>query len=138
MKRRILILLLILMLGAFSLAEGAVHLDYSLYGEAFHGQLPPEEDYFLTCGGEKYSLLDDRASFSEAYSIYGGKSRAVYEYTLPAGTFDGETPVGSMIIDVPYRAELTVLEGNRRSGEYRIVDSRILTSWPGTRQSIRC
>lgn len=110
----------------------AANVDYTLYGDAFHPNLPPEDQYVLTYDGVTYSLLDDCARFEEALSIYGGKSRAVYEYTLPQGSFavedNGEAlSVGRMIIDVPYRAQLTVLEGNRRSGKYAVIESRELT-----------
>lgn len=130
MYKRILALLCALLLTASALAAPAI--DYTLFGEVLHINPPTEDQFFLTYEGEKYSLLDDRARFDEAFSIYGGKSRAVYEYTLPQGSFSvedngGRLTVGRMTIDVPTRTQLTVLQGNRRSGEYAVIDSRELT-----------
>lgn len=131
MYKRILSLICALMLmTAPSLA--AANIDYTLFGDAFRQSAPAENQFFLTYDGERYSLLDDCARFDEALTVYGGKTRAVYEYTLPQGGFsvedDGsELLLGRMTIDVPYRAQLTVLEGNRRSGEYTVVESRELT-----------
>lgn len=130
MLKRILALICALLLTVSALA--AVSIEYTLFGEVLHLDPPSEDRFFLTCEGEQYSLLDDRARFDEAFSIYGGKSRAVYEYTLPQGSFSIEDDgkpllVGRMTIDVPARAQLTVLEGNRRSGNYSVIDSRELT-----------
>lgn len=130
MYKRLLALICVLMLLTAP-ALSAAKVDYTLFGSVLHQNLPSEEKFFLTYEGEQYSLLDDCARFDEAFSIYGGKSHAVYEYTLPQGSFSIEAGdpqlVGRMTIDVPYRAQLTVLEGNRRSGEYDIIESRELT-----------
>lgn len=131
MHRRILALICaFLLLAAPGLS--AANIDYTLFGEGIHQNLPAESDFFLTYNEEKYSLLDDCACFDEALSIYGGKTRAVYEYTLPQGSFSAEDDgsellLGCMTIDIPYRAQLTVLEGNRRSGEYTVIESCELT-----------
>lgn len=129
MYKRILVLVCALLLTASALS--AANIEYTLFGEILHLTPPSEEEFFLTYEGERYSLLDDRARFDEAMSLYGGKSRAVYEYTLPQNSFSieggAEQLVGRMTVDVPYRAQLTVLQGNRRSGEYDIIESRELT-----------
>lgn len=131
MYKRILALLYALMLlTAPTLA--AENIDCTLFGEVLYQNPPSEDQFFLIFDGKRYSLLDDRARFDEALSIHGGKSRAVYEYTLPQNSFsvedDGsELLVGRMNIDVPCRAQLTMLEGNRRSGEYAAIESRELT-----------
>lgn len=128
-KRILALICALLLLTAPALSAPAV--DYTLFGSVLHQNPPTEDKFFLTYEGQPYSLLDDCARFDEAMSLYGGKSRAVYEYTLPQGSFSIEACdpllVGRMTIDVPYRAQLTVLQGNRRSGEYDVIESRELT-----------
>lgn len=113
-------------------AETAVTFPDMHYGdEAFQMHLRDEVNK-LIFQGEEYLLEDDRFNFKEALMVYGGKTRAVYEMTLPAGQFsvtpDGNALlIGAVEIDIPHKATLWVGSGNRRSGEYTLSEPITLT-----------
>ena len=134
MKRMLAVLFCALMLMSCTAAQAEMKVVFEdmHYGEdAFNMHMNDEENY-LIFEGERYSLNDDRFSFQEAFPIYGGKTRAVYEYEIPQNRFsvenDGtELLLGTATIDIPYKATLYVGEGNRRSGEYTLTGPITLT-----------
>lgn len=102
------------------------------YGENALALHMADEENFIVFDGEKYSLNDDCGSFAEAFPVYGGKTRALYEITVPADRFsvdgDGsELLLGTLSINAPTRAQLTVCCGNRRSGEYFVGETVALS-----------
>ena len=124
--RKILLLVCTLcLLICHAQAETSVTFEDMHYGdEAFQMHLRDEVNK-LIFQGEEYLLEDDRFNFMEAMMVYGGKTRAVYEMTLPTGQFsvtpDGNALlIGTVEIDIPHKATLWVGSGNRRSGEYTL------------------
>lgn len=123
-------LLCLLIVGAQ--AETPVTFDDMHYGdEAFQMHMNNEVNK-LIFQDEEYLLEDDSFSFQEAFSVFGGKTRAVYEMSLPKGKYsiepDGETLlIGTVRIDIPKKATLYVGSGNRRSGEYTLAGPITLT-----------
>lgn len=131
MKRMILLLLCALMMNCAA-AEMSVTFPDMHYGdEAFQMHLRDEVNK-LIFQGEEYLLEDDRFHFDEAMIIYGGKTRAVYEMTLPLGSYslqptEQAMTLGTVVIDIPHKATLYVGTGNRRSGEYTLQSPITLT-----------
>ena len=131
--RKILLLVCTLcLLICHAQAETTVTFEDMHYGdEAFQMHLRDEVNK-LIFQGEEYLLEDDRFNFMEAMMVYGGKTRAVYEMTLPTGQFsvtpDGNALIiGAVEIDIPYKATLWVGTGNRRSGVYTLSEPITLT-----------
>lgn len=125
-------LCLIGLLSGGALAEIEVVFENMYYGEAAFNMHMRDEENYLIFQGEKYSLNDDRFSYYEEFPVYGGKTRAVYEMSIPNDRFSvepdgGELLLGTAVIDIPYKATLYVGEGNRRSGEYVLSDAITLT-----------
>ena len=86
----------------------------------------------LSFDGEIYSLDSCEGRFNSAFPLYGGNCGSVIEMEVPAERFsvadDGsELLLGSVVFDVPYRAELAVYDGNRISGEYTLTGRIDLT-----------
>ena len=124
MKRMLAAICAALMLTIPALADTVVFENLHYGSEAYEMHLNNETNT-IVFNGETYSLDDDAVSFKEAFSVYGGKTRAVYEMTLPQSAYsvedDGKTlTIGELTISVPYRAQLWVAQGNRISGEYEI------------------
>ena len=122
----------LLLLTCGAQADTAVTFENMHYGdEAFQMHLNNEINK-LIFQGEEYLLEDDCFSFREAMVVWGGKTRAVYEMTLPHGKFSvapngEELLIGTVEIDIPKKATLYVGSGNRRSGEYTLEDPITLT-----------
>lgn len=132
MKRLLAALLCALCLTASAQADIQVTFDDMHYGEEAFQMHMDDVTNLLIFQGEEYLLNDDKFSFNEALSVYGGKTRAVYEMTLPAGKFSIEPTedpllVGTVVIDIPQKATLWVGSGNRRSGEYTLEGPITLT-----------
>lgn len=124
MKRMLAAICAALMLAVPALADTVVFENLHYGAEAYEMHLNNETNT-IVFNGETYSLDDDAVSFKEAFSVYGGKTRAVYEMTLPQSAYsvedDGKTlTIGELTINVPYRTQLWVAQGNRISGEYEI------------------
>ena len=141
MKRIAAALLVLMMLLAAcpALAEKVIFENLQ-YGEAAFQLHLKDETNIITFQGETYSLNDDYASYESKVDVYGGKTRAVYEMTIPADKFtaedNGETTVlGEWLINIPYRAQLWVAEGNRVSGEY-VVEGPIDLAAPYSEQIV--
>jgi|GEM_PF-4094069 len=124
MKRLYAAILLLVMISVSSAAFAtAVTFENLHYGqEAFEMHLNDETNT-IVFEGESYSLNDDCVEYKDRCGLYGGKTRAVYEMTVPTDKFtveDNGTQVvfGDWYIDIPYRAELWIARGNRISGEY--------------------
>ncbi|MBQ2957901.1 MAG: hypothetical protein IJE08_15760 [Clostridia bacterium] len=115
----------LMMLCAVVQADTVVLFGDMHYGEEAFDMHMNDEDNFLVYDGEQFSLNDDSFSFKEEFQIYGGKTRSVYEFTIPSKRYsiedDGtELLLGTVTINIPYQATLYVGEGNRRSGEYML------------------
>lgn len=120
----LLVCTLCLLFGAAQADTTVTFPDMHYGDEAFQMHLNNEVNK-LIFQGEEYLLEDDRFNFKEALMVYGGKTRAVYEMTLPSGQFsvtpDGNALlIGTVVIDIPHKATLWVGSGNRRSGEYTL------------------
>lgn len=131
-RMAVLALCLICLLSGGALAEIEVVFENMYYGEAAFNMHMRDEENYLIFQGEKYSLNDDRFTYYEEFPVYGGKTRAVYEMSIPKDRFSvepdgGELLLGTAVIDIPYKATLYVGEGNRRSGEYVLSDAITLT-----------
>lgn len=128
----LLLLCTLCLLFCHAQAETTVTFPDMHYGdEAFQMHMRNEINK-LIFQGEEYLLEDDRFSFAEAMMVYGGKTRAVYEMTLPTGQFSvtptgDELLIGTVEIDIPYKATLWVGAGNRRSGMYTFSEPITLT-----------
>ena len=113
-------------------AELTVTFEDMHYGdEAFQMHLNNEVNK-LIFQDEEYLLEDDHFSFQEATGVYGGKTRAVYEMTLPQGSYSIEPSedallIGTVVLDIPQKATLYAGTGNRRSGEYALTGPITLT-----------
>ena len=124
MKRLFAALVLLVMLGMSCAALAtAVTFENLHYGQEAIDMHQRDEVNTIVFEGETYSLNDDCADYRDRHGLYGGKTRAVYEMTVPAGKFtvedDGQQVVlGDWYIDIPYRAEMWIATGNRISGEY--------------------
>lgn len=122
----------LLLLTCCAQADTAVTFEDMHYGdEAFQMHLNNEINK-LIFEGEEYLLEDDSFQFREAMTVYGGKTRAVYEMTLPQGQFSvtptgEELLIGTVEINIPRKATLYVGSGNRRSGEYALEGPLTLT-----------
>lgn len=114
---------ILLLLTCGAQADTAVTFEDMHYGdEAFQMHLNNEVNK-LIFEGEEYLLEDDSFQFREAMTVYGGKTRAVYEMTLPQGQFSvtptgEELLIGMVEINIPRKATLYVGSGNRRIGDY--------------------
>lgn len=134
-----LLALMMLLAACTALAEKVVFEDLQ-YGEAAFQLHLKDETNTITFQGETYSLNDDAASYESKVDVYGGKTRAVYEMTIPADKFTvedngEETVLGEWVISIPYRAKLWVATGNRVSGEY-VVEGPIDLTAPYTEQVV--
>lgn len=132
MKRLLAALLCALCLTAFAQAEIQVTFEDMHYGEEAFQMHIDDVTNLLVFQGEEYLLDDDSFSFHEAMTVHGGKTRAVYEMTLPKGKFSVEPTeeplrIGTVVIDIPRKATLYVGSGNRRSGEYTLEGPITLT-----------
>lgn len=122
----------LLLLTCGAQADTAVTFEDMHYGdEAFRMHLNNEVNK-LIFEGEEYLLEDNSFQFREAMTVYGGKTRAVYEMTLPQGKFSvaptgEELLIGTVEINIPQKATLYVGSGNRRSGEYVLEGPLTLT-----------
>ena len=117
------LLALMLLFAACTACAEKVVFENLQYGEAAFQLHEKDETNTITFQGETYALNDDSASYESKLDVYGGKTRAVYEMTVPAGSFSAEdngeeTVLGEWTISIPYRAQLWVATGNRVSGEY--------------------
>lgn len=122
----------LLLLTCGAQADTAVTFEDMHYGdEAFQMHLNNEVNK-LIFEGEEYLLEDNSFQFREALTVYGGKTRAVYEMSLPQGKFSvtptgEELLIGMVEINIPRKATLYVGSGNRRSGEYVLEGPLTLT-----------
>ena len=122
----------LLLLTCCAQADTSVTFEDMHYGdEAFQMHLNNEVNK-LIFEGEEYLLEDDSFQFREAMTVYGGKTHAVYEMTLPQGKFSvtptgEELLIGMVEINIPRKATLYVGSGNRRSGEYVLEGPLTLT-----------
>jgi len=130
MRRIAALLCMLLYLAGSALAETTFTFDVMHYGdEAFQMHLRDEINT-LVYQGEEYPLEDDRFEFDSAMTLYGGKTRAVYEMTVPRNSFtqaDSNILLGRVTINIPQKATLLVGQGNRRSGEYTFAEPITLT-----------
>jgi len=85
MKRLFTALLMLAILGtsceAFATAVTFENLHYGQEAFELHVNDQPN---FIVFQGEEYSLNDNAASYTGKTETYGGKTRAVYEMTVPA------------------------------------------------------
>lgn len=122
----------LLLLTCGAQADTAVTFEDMHYGdEAFQMHMNNEVNK-LIFEGEEYLLEDNSFQFREALTVYGGKTRAVYEMSLPQGKFSvtptgEELLIGTVEINIPRKATLYVGSGNRRSGEYVLEGPLTLT-----------
>lgn len=130
MRRIAALLCALLCLAGSALADTTFTFDVMHYGdEAFQMHLRDEIN-LLVYQGEEYPLEDDRFEFDNARTLYGGKTRAVYEMTVPRNSFtqaDSNILLGRVTINIPQKATLLVGRGNRRSGEYTFAEPITLT-----------
>ena len=89
MKRMLAAICAALMLAVPALADTVVFENLHYGAEAYEMHLNNETNT-IVFNGETYSLDDDAVSFKEAFSVYGGKTRAVYEMTLPQSAYSVE------------------------------------------------
>lgn len=131
LKKCLAAIMLLLALCTCAQAQDVVILEYPYDKEAFDlhmAELPIEVEY----DGHVWSLDDKYAGFEEAFRVYGGKTHAVYEITVPKNQYSihdqgDDKRIGTVVIDVPVKATLHIFEGNRISGEYVLLESKTLT-----------
>ena len=116
-----------------ALGEHDVELSPLHYGqEAMQLHLENEANT-VELDGVTYTFEDDNVfSFQESVTVYGGKTRSVYEMTLPKAVWsDADTPadalLGTVTINPQTKVTLMVGDGNRASGAYRLSEPMIVT-----------
>lgn len=116
-----------------ALGERDVELSPLHYGqEAMQLHLENEANT-VELDGVTYTFEDDNVfSFQESVTVYGGKTRSVYEMTLPKAVWsDADTPadalLGTVTINPQTKVMLMVGDGNRVSGAYRLSEPMIVT-----------
>ena len=117
-----LIALMMLCLNSAAFAQTVVFENLH-YGEEALNMHINEQENLIVFEGNEYSLNDYGASYESKVEVWGGKTRAVYEMTIPREYFTvedngEETVLGEWVINLPVRAQLWVAQGNRISGEY--------------------
>ncbi len=118
-----LIALMMLCLNSAAFAQTVVFENLH-YGEEALNMHINEQENLIVFEGNEYSLNDYGASYeSKVEEVWGGKTRAVHELTIPSGHYSvedngEETVLGEWVINIPVRAQLWVAQGNRISGEY--------------------
>ena len=123
MKRVFAALLSLMLLCGAALAQPVVFENLH-YGEEAMDMHINEQENLIAFEGNEYSLNDYGASYeSKVKEVWGGKTRAVHELTIPSGHYSvedngEETVLGEWVINIPVRAQLWVAQGNRISGEY--------------------
>lgn len=109
-----------------ALAETRVLFSDLTYGdEAFQLHMN-DRSAEVVFNGNTYVFTDNRAEYREAFMVYGGKTRSIYEQTIPASRYSAEGPesllLGTLTISVEPDMVLYIARGNRYSGEYVVSD----------------
>lgn len=121
-----------LLAAGTAIAERMATLENLRYGEDAFSLHMRDEVNTLVFDGVTYELEDDKGSFVEAFNVYGGKTRAAHEITIPKERYSVEPDgqqllLGTLVIDVPYKTELYICDGNRVSGEFAVSGPITLT-----------
>ena len=128
----------VLLLGAAIPAGWAeelqtVILEYAYGQEAFDRHMA-EQPNEVMYQGQSYSFDDElnNSGFKSAFMMYGGKTHANYESTVPSNQYSMEDDgqpllLGTFNISVERKTTLYRFEGNRVSGEYVLTDVLVLT-----------
>jgi len=127
MKRLVSIgLILLLLLCAAALAETRTVFSDLVYGDAAFQLHLNQQAAELTFDGRTYIFADDCARYREAFMVMGGKTRSIYEQTIPAFRYNTEDAenllLGTLTIDHRPDMTLYIARGNRESGEYVVSD----------------
>ena len=117
--------------AASGFAEKDVIVEHLKYGsEAFELHLADQVNTF-DCEGITYRLEDKWFEFQPSTELYGGKTRSVYEYTVPqhvtADYADTTCVLGTVTIVPDVKTTLTVGDGNRMSGVFTLGEPMVLT-----------
>lgn len=101
------------------------------YGDTAYEMHMSETPLSVDYDGRTWSFDDKYASFQEAFQVFGGKTHAIYEMTVPenrhnGGAFEGDLKLGVFSISGHEKLHLQILAGNRMSGEFVLIETRDL------------
>ncbi|MDO4867610.1 MAG: hypothetical protein Q4C10_13805 [Clostridia bacterium] len=116
-----------------ALGERDVELSPLHYGQEAMQLHLENEPNTVELDGVTYTFEDDNVFFfQESVTVYGGKTRSVYEMTLPkdvwsAADAPADALLGTVTINPETKVTLMVGDGNRISGAYRLSEPMIVT-----------
>ena len=107
---------------------GTVSLVYS-YGEDAHERHMDDVKNTVLFQGNAYEFEDQYFEFERPGELYGGKTRAVFEFTAPesfqkAQTVDDRMYLGRISLKPKQKIDLYVFSGDRVEGRYTLIDQQ--------------
>ena len=107
---------------------GTVSLVYS-YGEDAHERHMDNVKNTVLFQGNAYEFEDQYFEFERPGELYGGKTRAVFEFTAPesfqkAQTVDDRMYLGRISLKPKQKIDLYVFSGDRVEGRYTLIDQQ--------------